>query len=583
MTRRVASILILLFALTATAQQEPPRTAMSEVIEVQLTNLDVVVTDAQGNFVPGLTQKDFEVLEDGKPREITNMSEYRRMSMEAVQPVPRRILVVIDNRTIAFSARKKTVAAVLATIGQLLSTPEDRLMIVTIAGTQKVRTEWTNDHATIAAALENVANDAAASKLDTAEIDNMFGEMIQVASGGGPQSSTLNRRRMRAQTGGSPATDRVNTADEDERFVPGVDFNLLLSRTRSYAASIAAETEQTLYSLAASLKNFESISDGRRVVVLAGGSLPVMPGADVYQRLESAMHEIERHQNNTVPIGQIRRLTHAIMERGSWDLGHQIDEVAASARLKGIAFYAVNPEVNDRASKDITSRYSAGSGVDFATANASSEGFLRLAMATGGESHVGRTAELALRKVQSDLDSYYSIGYRSPLLVGPDTKIAVKVRNGKEYHARAVIAAARTQPEWQVADRVANNYAKSDSNDLGIMVIPDGRMSATPTGERLIKVNVMIPFDALRLVREGRDYNCSFTVFVSVGDANGAANPQRETRNFKFNEDQVSRLRGKNLAYGVDLTLGPGRDRVSVGILDLVGGSTGYGRVLFAQ
>ncbi len=93
----------------------------------------------------------------------------------------------------------------------------------------------------------------------------------------------------------------------------------------------------------------------------------------------------------------------------------------------------------------------------------------------------------------------------------------------------------------------------------------------------------MIPFDALRLVREGRDYNCSFTVFVSVGDANGGANPQRETRNFKFNEDQVARLRGKNLAYGVDLTLAPGRDRVSIGILDMVGGSTGYSRVLFAQ
>jgi hypothetical protein len=456
-------------------------------------------------------------------------------------------------------------------------------MIVTIAGTPRPRTEWTNDRAAIAAALEDLANDAAASKLDTAEIDNMFGEMIQIASGGGPQASTLNRRRQAAQTGGSAANNRVQNSDEDERFMPGVDFNLILSRTRSYAASVAVETEQTLWSLAASLKHFESVSDGRRVVVLAGGSLPVMPGADVYQRLESAMHEIERHQNNTVPIGQVRRLTHAIMERATFDLGREIDEVATSARLKGIAFYAVNPEVNDRPSKDITSRYAAGANTDFASANASTDGFLRLALATGGESHVGRTAELALKKVQNDLDSYYSLGYRSPILVGPDSKIAVKVKNGKEYRSRAVIAAARTQPEWQVADRVVNNYAKTDSNDLGIMVIPDGRMSATPTGERLVKVNVMIPFDALRLVRDGRDYNCSFTVFVSVGDANGGANPQRETRNFKFNEDQVSRLRGKNLAYGVDLTLGPGRDRVSVGILDLVGGSTGYGRVLFAQ
>jgi VWFA-related protein len=579
MTRRVASILSFFFLLTAAAQ-EMPRATLSERIEVQLTNLDVIVTDAQGNPVPGLTQADFEVFEDGQRREITNLSEYRRVSMESAQPVPRRILVVVDNRTIAFSARKKTVAAILARVDEFLTAPEDRLMIVTIAGTPKPRTEWTNDRAVIASALQDVANDAAATKLDSAEIDNMFGEMIQVASGGGPQSSTLNRRRQRAQSGGAQGTNRINNTDEDERFMPGVDMNLILSRTRSYAGSLAAETEQTLWSLASSLRHFDSVSDGRRVVVLAGGALPVLPGADVYQRLESAMREIERHQNNTVPIGQMRRLTHAIMERASFDLSREIDEVAAAARLRGIAFYAVNPEVNDKPSKDITSRYMSGNATDFAAATVSTDGFLRLALATGGESHVGRTAELALKKVQGDLDSYYSLGYRSPLYVGPDTKIAVQVKNG--YRARAVIAAARTQPEWQVADRVVNNHSRSETNDLGIMLIPD-RMASRETGERQVKVNVMIPFDGLRLVREGRDYNCSFTVFVSVGDASGGANPHRETRNFKFNEDQVARLRGKNLAYGVDLTLGPGRDRVSVGILDMVGGSTGYSRVTFAQ
>jgi VWFA-related protein len=580
MIRRTASILFFFAALTAAAQ-ERKATTLSETIEVQLTNLDVIVTDAEGNHVSGLTQADFEVLEDGQRRQITNLAEYRRVSMEAVQPVPRRILVVIDNRTIAFSARKKTVAAVLGQIDQLLSTPEDRMMVVTLAGVAKQRTGWTADRAEIAAALQDAANDAAASRLDMAEIDNMFGEMIQVASGGGPTASTLNRRRQRAQTGGSIATSRVNTSDEDERFLPGVDFNMILSRTRSFAGSVAAETEQTLYSLSSSLSHFDSVGDGRRVVLLAGGSLPVLPGSDVYQRLESAMREIERHQNNAAPIGQMRRLSHAIMEKATFDLSRDIDAVAASARLKGIAFYAVNPEVNDRPSKNITSRYAAGAATDFASANAASDGFTRLAMATGGESHVGRTAELALQKVKGDLDAYYSLGYRSPLFVGPETRITIKMKNG--LRARSVIAAARTQPEWQIADRVVNNHAKSDTNDLGIMVIPDGRMASTPTGERLVKVNVMIPFDGLRLVRDGRDYNCSFTVFVSVGDESGGANPQRETRNFKFNEDQVARLRGKNLAYGVDLTLAPGRDRVSIGILDMVGGATGYSRMTFAQ
>lgn len=579
MTRRIASILSFFFVFAA-AGQELPRTTLSETIEVQLTNLDVIVTDAQGNHVPGLTAADFEVLEDGKPREITNLSEFQRVSMEAVQPVPRRILVVFDNRTIAFSARNKTIAAMLGTVDKLLVSPDDRLMVVTIAGSPKPRTGWTNDRAVIEAALRDAANDAAATKLDMAEIDNMFGEMIQIASGGGPQASTLNRRRQRAQTGASPASNRVNTSDEDERFMPGVDFNLILARTRSYAGSVAAETQQTISSLSSSLTHFEDVSDGRRLVVLAGGALPVLPGAEVYERLEAAMHEIERHQTNSAPIGQMRRVTHAVMERTTFDMSRDIDALATAARMRGIAFYAINPEVNDKPSKDITSRYAAGSKTDFSTALVSSDGFMRLAVATGGESHVGRTAEVAMQRVQGDLDSYYSLGYRSPIFFGPDTKLTVKMKNG--YRARAVIAAARTQPEWQVADRVVNNHARSETNDLGIMLIPD-RVAATPEGARQVKVNVMIPFDGLRLVREGRDYNCSFTVFVSVGDASGGSDPKRETRSFKFNEDQVARLRGKNLAYGVDLTLGPGRDRVSVGILDMVGGATGYSRVTFAQ
>jgi VWFA-related protein len=578
MFRRVASSAFLFIALTTLGQE---RQTLSETIEVQLTNLDVTVRDAQGNHVPGLTKEDFVILEDGRARPITNLTEYRRATpVQTTQPMPRRILVAIDNRTIALSARRKTIAAVRAAIDEMLASSEDRLMIVTISGTPKARTEWTADRAAIASALDLIEQDAAATGIEAAEIDNMFAEMIHVASGAGPTSSTLNRRRQRTQTGGSAANNRVANSDEDERFLPGVDFNLILSRTRSYAASVATETEQTLYSLASSLNHFGSVSDGRRIVVLAGGSLPVLPGADMYQKLESAIREIERHQNNTQPIGPMRRLNSAMMEKASFDLAQQIDEVATSARLKGIAFYAVNPEVNDRPSKDVSSRYASGAATDFTAGTASTDGFTRLALATGGESHVGRNAQLAIRKVQDDLDSYYSVGYRSQTFVGPQTKIAVKVKSG--HRARAVISAARVQPEWQIADRVVNNHAASDTNDLGIVLIP-GRLPPAPDGARRVKVDVMIPFDGLRLVREGREYNCSFTVFVSVGDASGGANPQRETRNLKFDEQMVERLRGKNLAYGLDLTIGPGRDRVSVGILDLVGGATGYSRVLLAQ
>src|SRR5688572_12451523 len=53
-------------------QAPPPVTFKTEVNYVEV---DALVTDAQGNFVPGLKREDFEVLEDGKPQKIELFTE----------------------------------------------------------------------------------------------------------------------------------------------------------------------------------------------------------------------------------------------------------------------------------------------------------------------------------------------------------------------------------------------------------------------------------------------------------------------------------------------------------------------------
>lgn len=55
----------------APAPQAPPVTFRAEIDYVEV---DAVVTDAKGNPVTGLTQDDFEVLEDGKPQKISTFS-----------------------------------------------------------------------------------------------------------------------------------------------------------------------------------------------------------------------------------------------------------------------------------------------------------------------------------------------------------------------------------------------------------------------------------------------------------------------------------------------------------------------------
>ena len=53
--------------------QEPePGAAIS--VEVPLVNVDVVVTDNNGNFITGLKKQNFRVLEDGVPQQVTNFA-----------------------------------------------------------------------------------------------------------------------------------------------------------------------------------------------------------------------------------------------------------------------------------------------------------------------------------------------------------------------------------------------------------------------------------------------------------------------------------------------------------------------------
>ena len=62
-------------------------------VEVNYVDVDVVVTDESGNFVPGLTREDFEVFEDGKPQKVDTFA-YVEIPVEPYEPF------AIDGRTV---------------------------------------------------------------------------------------------------------------------------------------------------------------------------------------------------------------------------------------------------------------------------------------------------------------------------------------------------------------------------------------------------------------------------------------------------------------------------------------------------
>ena len=76
--RRFAALVVMAALIPlAQAQQDPPLDLpkLSEVIDVRIINVDVVVTDRKGIPVSGLTKDDFELYENGQLKPITNFYE----------------------------------------------------------------------------------------------------------------------------------------------------------------------------------------------------------------------------------------------------------------------------------------------------------------------------------------------------------------------------------------------------------------------------------------------------------------------------------------------------------------------------
>ena len=92
MKRILALIAAVTLALPLFAQkknQEPETPRLVENIDVRIINVDVVVTDKRGNFIPNLTADDFTIFENSVQKPITNFYEVQgRVAKNVVGGAP---------------------------------------------------------------------------------------------------------------------------------------------------------------------------------------------------------------------------------------------------------------------------------------------------------------------------------------------------------------------------------------------------------------------------------------------------------------------------------------------------------------
>lgn len=520
----------LLFLGTIAAAQ--PRT--HETIEVSIVNVDVVVTDRKGNRITGLTQNDFEIREGGKVQPITNFAEYTSAaagtaSIEAgpaqadapaaVAARPKRNVVVFVESVRLLPPQAKQMFDSVRSLLRETVQRGDRATIITWRSAVLVRQPFTDD----LPALERVL-----AELETEAVH-------------GPRDLAAQVRREQAASDGDAAAAGSGSG------MPPVHL-LEAARRQLY------DIKQKTHVLEALMQSISAL-DGRKIVVMAMRRFGVHAGAEYF--------------GGEVPMDYRREL----------DTTPLRDRLIRTANAQGVTLYPVYP-TGLRWEPDDASTYrdidSIGSS-DLERGAMQNKIMLNetlalgdLADKTGGLFAWGSAniAEL-LPRVADDLETYYSLGYRSRA-TGKDVSrnIVVTVKN-RDYVVRSRRHYVEKSDRTVMSDRVvANLYQRLDGTSVAFEA-GFGPIKSAGRRKWTLPLRLRIPIAALTTLPQGPNDVGEFSVYVVTGAVVGVVSEvQHRSQPFRIPRNDAEKAKASFFTYDFTLEIDEKVDRVSVGLLD---------------
>jgi VWFA-related protein len=544
-----------------TAQQQKPASPapqsdtparLVENIDVRVIGVDVVVTDKKGNPITGLTKDDFEIYENGVPKPISNFYEIEGRkalnvstsvappvpgtpapSVAAVEPTPenmkRRIILFIDNLSLAPFNRNRVFKDMKDFIKNVMR-PGDEAMIATFNRSLKVRVPFTRDTVQLQQTLDVIAGESALGTNATSE------------------------RR--------DTTSRIKDAQTYDEAV---------AAARAYSQSVEHDLRQSVTSINGLMQTLAGV-EGKKILVLASEGFPMQPGREMFQYLEELQRERQGWQGGS-----------SLLEGMQFDAGQLIRSVAQAANANDITMYTVHAG-GLAAGMEGTSAENAtptSFTVSQATLSNSTDSLRLMADMTGGIATTQtNNFSQAFNRIQHDLDSYYSLGYRAGTeRVDRQRTLDVRVKN-RNYIARARQTFVEKSPFAEMNDRVvANLLYRTKANDLKILVKSNTPKPTEDSDIFTVPVEVQIPMESLTLLPQGEEYAGGFTVYVAVADKNGdMSEVQRRSHQVHVPSEKMKDIAGKYYTFQLDLVMLKGINKLSVGVIDDVSNVTGFSR-----
>ena len=328
----VCAVLVIGWA-TAGDQTDSPSAAFFLPVDVPLVNVEIVVTDAEGVPIPGLTEADFEVFEDGSPVEISHFfastpppaGHEAGGGVSTVPTVPYQELYLalyIDD--LDTDARRRTAA--LAHLREFLEQPlppNMKTMLVRFDGALHVASDFSDNTDQLLAVLDDIRDMSVISP--AREEQALFRQM---------QGATTDQRDQIREWldtkpqpfGGegirprNPAFNDPDNKADDHNFLPEI-HTLARSEYLRSRASLEALEEFVGY--------LHGIP-GRKAVLWVGG-LNTRPGEELFLAWQELFPGAARRQG-----------VNPMMEAQQYDMTLDLQELLEFANSQRISFYTLS-------------------------------------------------------------------------------------------------------------------------------------------------------------------------------------------------------------------------------------------------
>jgi len=526
----------LLAAVAVAVAQEPAPIApptFSERVEVRVLNLDVDVTDSQGNPVTDLKKEDFTVTIGKQPAPIDYFTRVDQGAIHApdlstANPdqvldayrkgdeafVPRNLLIYVDLGFLSPGLRNRSLEALRDLVTRL--GPQDAVRVVIFDRSERVLTDWTTSKETAMAALSSI------------------------------EKQNVGMSRLNAQ----------------RQTIAQIDSSRPRSRgsfVNQYASEVGQEIETMLTGMRRELLNLTPLH-GQRAFLFVSGGFEFQPGW--------VMSQYASGTSVAAPSLQFTNFR---------EVPERVAALGRAANSDQITFYTIDATglTGEGVSAAGDDPLSNRTRVSFQARQDRQNGMQQLAVDTGGLALLNTNDfTKGLGRVYQAVSSYYSLGLTlSKLEMKGYQAISVqvnrpdvKVRSRKGYEARS---------EEQI---VGSRAIATLQTDLGYKAVPVTirTAAATPGAKSLytLPITVTVPASALTFVPNGDQATAQADLYIgSVDDKGRMSDITHQQTSFKIPTDQTST--DAPLAYNATLQTKKGNYRVVVNVLDPASGKMG--------